>query len=41
MQFCDVLVFDATYKTNKFRMPFALFTGVKHYFQSRLFEGAW
>lgn len=29
--FDDVLVFDVTYKTNKFRMLFAPFTGVFHH----------
>lgn len=29
MQFYDVLVFDVTYKTNKFRMPFEPFTRCK------------
>lgn len=38
--FCVVLVFDVTYKTNEFRMPFALFTGVNHHFQSSLFGGS-
>lgn len=28
--FHDVLLFDLTYKTNKFRMPFAAFTGINH-----------
>lgn len=31
LQFCDVLVFDLTYKTNKFRMPFAPFIGVNQH----------
>ncbi|GAV76615.1 LOW QUALITY PROTEIN: FAR1 domain-containing protein/SWIM domain-containing protein, partial [Cephalotus follicularis] len=29
--FGDVIVFDITYKTNKFMMPFAPFTGVNHH----------
>lgn len=40
LQFCDVLVFDVTYKTNKFKMPFAPFTGVNHHLQSSLFGRA-
>ncbi|GKA57394.1 FAR1-related sequence 5-like protein [Tanacetum coccineum] len=32
-QFGDVLVFDTTYKTNKFSFPFALFFGVNHHGQ--------
>lgn len=39
LQLCDVLVFDVTYKTNKFRMPFAPFTGVNQHLQSILFGG--
>jgi len=35
--FGDVVVFDVTYKTNKFMMPFAPFTGVNHHRQSILF----
>ncbi|GAV86504.1 hypothetical protein CFOL_v3_29934 [Cephalotus follicularis] len=35
--FGDVIVFDVTYKTNKFMMPFAPFTGVNHHRQSILF----
>jgi hypothetical protein len=37
MQFLDVVVFDVTYKTNEFKLPFAPFTGVKHHVQSTLF----
>lgn len=33
----DVIVFDVTYKTNSFSMPFAPFTGVNHHRQSTLF----
>ena len=33
----DVIVFDVTYKTNSFSMPFASFTGVNHHRQSTLF----
>lgn len=32
--------FDVTYKNSKFKMPFALFTGVNHHLQSSLFGGA-
>ncbi|GAB2291065.1 hypothetical protein Dimus_038142 [Dionaea muscipula] len=32
--FGDVVVFDTTYRTNKYNMPFAPFTGVNHHFQS-------
>jgi hypothetical protein len=35
--FGDVLVFDTTYKTNKYGMPFAPFVGVNNHFQSILF----
>lgn len=40
LQFCDVLVFDVNYNTNKFKMSFAPFTGVNHHLQSSLFGGA-
>ncbi|XP_023754910.1 protein FAR1-RELATED SEQUENCE 5-like [Lactuca sativa] len=39
-KFGDVVVFDVTYMTNKFKMPFAPFTGVNHHGQSILFGGA-
>ncbi|KAM2196912.1 hypothetical protein PS2_000446 [Malus domestica] len=32
--FGDVVSFDTTYRTNKYEMPFAPFTGVNHHFQS-------
>ncbi|CAL8169116.1 unnamed protein product [Prunus armeniaca] len=32
--FGDVVIFDTTYRTNKYDMPFALFIGVNHYLQS-------
>lgn len=35
--FSDVKVFDVTYRTNNFSMPFAPFTGVNHHRQSILF----
>ncbi|XP_020245303.1 protein FAR1-RELATED SEQUENCE 5-like [Asparagus officinalis] len=31
LQFSDVVVFDVTYRTNKFSLPFAPFTGVNHH----------
>ncbi|KAL7615272.1 hypothetical protein Lser_V15G07460 [Lactuca serriola] len=34
------VVFDVTYMTNKFKMPFTPFTGVNHHGQSILFGGA-
>ncbi|XP_077237272.1 protein FAR1-RELATED SEQUENCE 5-like [Tasmannia lanceolata] len=37
LTFSDVIVFDVTYRTNRFRMPFAPFTGVNHHRQSTLF----
>ncbi|XP_052622639.1 protein FAR1-RELATED SEQUENCE 5-like [Lactuca sativa] len=39
-KFRDVVVFDVTYMTNKFKMPFAPFTGVNHHGQFILFGGA-
>nr|XP_043630028.1 protein FAR1-RELATED SEQUENCE 5-like [Erigeron canadensis] len=38
--FGDVVVFDTTYKTSKFSLPFAPFVGVNHHGQSILFGGA-
>ena len=35
--FRDVVVFDTTYKTNKYNMIFAPFTGVNHHYQSVYF----
>ncbi|XP_077228581.1 protein FAR1-RELATED SEQUENCE 5-like [Tasmannia lanceolata] len=37
LTFSDVIVFDVTYKTNRYQMPFAPFTGVNHHRQSALF----
>ncbi|XP_019451848.1 PREDICTED: protein FAR1-RELATED SEQUENCE 7-like [Lupinus angustifolius] len=37
LKFCDVIVFDVTYKTNSFSMSFAPFIGVNHHRQSTLF----
>ncbi|XP_077223050.1 protein FAR1-RELATED SEQUENCE 5-like [Tasmannia lanceolata] len=37
MTFSDVIVFDVTYRTNMYLMPFAPFTGVNHHRQSILF----
>ncbi|XP_023737430.1 protein FAR1-RELATED SEQUENCE 5-like [Lactuca sativa] len=39
-KFRDVVVFDVTYTTNNFKMPFSPFTGVNHHGQSILFGGA-
>ena len=38
-RFCDVVVYDNTYKTNRFGMPFGIFTGVNNYGQSVCFAG--
>ncbi|XP_061370187.1 protein FAR1-RELATED SEQUENCE 5-like [Gastrolobium bilobum] len=40
VQFGDVLVFDVSYQTNKFKFPFAPFVGVNHHGQSILFAAA-
>nr|XP_043618956.1 protein FAR1-RELATED SEQUENCE 5-like [Erigeron canadensis] len=40
IKFSDVVVFDVTYKTNRFEMPFAPFIGVNHHYQSIIFGGA-
>ncbi|CAI9294924.1 unnamed protein product [Lactuca saligna] len=40
LKFGDVVVFDVTYMTNKFKMPFSPFVGVNHHGQSILFGGA-
>ncbi|GJS71887.1 FAR1-related sequence 5-like protein [Tanacetum coccineum] len=40
IKFGDVLVFDVTYMTNKFKFPFSPFVGVNHHGQSILFGGA-
>ena len=37
LSFCDVIVFDTTYRTNHLNLPFAPFTGVNHHRQSILF----
>ncbi|XP_077230225.1 protein FAR1-RELATED SEQUENCE 5-like [Tasmannia lanceolata] len=37
LAFSDVIVFDVTYRTNRFQMPFAPFTRVNHHRQSTLF----
>ncbi|KAL6567684.1 hypothetical protein OROGR_001352 [Orobanche gracilis] len=36
-QFGDAITFDTTYKTNKYSMPFAPFTGLNNHYQSILF----
>ena len=38
-RFYDVVVFDNTYKTNRFGMPFGIFTGVNNYGKSICFAG--
>ncbi|KAG7963945.1 hypothetical protein I3843_09G143900 [Carya illinoinensis] len=35
--FGDVVTFDTTYLTNRYKMPFVLFTGVNHHHQSVMF----
>ncbi|XP_076884418.1 protein FAR1-RELATED SEQUENCE 5-like [Bidens hawaiensis] len=40
IKFADGVVFDVTYMTNKFMMPFSPFAGVNHHRQSVLFAGA-
>jgi len=35
-EFGDVISFDTTYITNKYKMPFSPFIGVNNHFQSRL-----
>ena len=37
LRFCDVIVFDTTYRTNHLSLPFAPITGVNHHRQSILF----
>ncbi|XP_077237298.1 protein FAR1-RELATED SEQUENCE 5-like [Tasmannia lanceolata] len=37
LTFSDVNIFDVTYKTNSFKLPFAPFTGVNHHRRSTLF----
>jgi hypothetical protein len=39
-RFHDIVVFDNTYKTNRFKMPFGIFTGVNNYGHSVCFAGA-
>jgi len=39
-RFNDIVVFDNTYKTNHFQMPFGIFTGVNNYGHSVCFAGA-
>lgn len=36
-KFGDVVVFDSTYRTNRYSMPFVPITGVNHHYQSILF----
>ncbi|KAG0529584.1 hypothetical protein BDA96_05G111200 [Sorghum bicolor] len=37
--FGDVVTFDTTYCTNIYKMPFGLFVGVNHHFQTTIFAG--
>ncbi|CAM0870364.1 unnamed protein product [Alopecurus aequalis] len=37
--FGDVVTFDTTYRTNLYNLPFGLFVGVNHHFQSIIFGG--
>ena len=39
-RFYDIMVFDNTYKTNRFKMPFGIFTGVNNFGQSICFAGS-
>ena len=39
LRFNDIIVFDNTYQTNRFDMPFGIFTGVNNYEQSTCFAG--
>src|SRR3989440_65888 len=38
-RFNDIVIFDNTYKTNRFGMPFGIFTGVNNHGQSICFAG--
>ncbi|CAB4378322.1 unnamed protein product [Rhizophagus irregularis] len=38
-RFLDVIVFDNTYKVNRFNMPFGIFTGINNFGQSVCFAG--
>ncbi|CAG8768111.1 11599_t:CDS:2, partial [Rhizophagus irregularis] len=38
-RFLDVIVFDNTYKVNRFNMPFGIFTGINNFGQSLCFAG--
>ncbi|KAE8821136.1 Protein FAR1-RELATED SEQUENCE 3 [Hordeum vulgare] len=40
MCFGDAIMFDTTYRTNLYDMPFGLFVGVNNHFQSIIFDGA-
>jgi hypothetical protein len=35
--FGDVVTFDTTYRTNLYNLPFGLFVGVNHHYQSIMF----
>ena len=38
--FGDVLVFDSTYKTKTYKMPFIIFVGINHHYSTTVFECA-
>jgi hypothetical protein len=38
-RFNDIIVYDNTYKCNRFNMPFGIFTGINNYGQSTCFAG--
>ncbi len=38
--FSDVIEFDATFKTNEYRMPYVVFVGVKHHYNNIFFRCA-
>jgi len=38
-KFGDSITFDTTYRTNQYDMPFGLFVGVNHHFQSIILGG--
>lgn len=39
LSFGDVVTFDTTYRTNLYQLPFGLFVGVNHHFQTVVFGG--
>src|SRR3954451_1477500 len=38
-RFCDVLIFDNTYKCNRFQMPFGVFTGINNLVKAFVLRG--